>query len=156
MGLFTGFSVISGIELIYWIWFKVTFKDSFLLISIRFSSQVVFHKKDQVAPVNEPEAPPPTPQPPCCSACENSVPATKMQEVEKELQDQQITLESQKSTLENQQKEIEELKLAVRMNTFSEAGRVFDTVFKPPPTIAEEAEEEVKEETTSNEVSLAK
>ena len=155
MGLFTGFSVISGIELIYWIWFKVTFKDSFLLISIRFSSQVVFHKKDQVAPVNEPEAPPPPP-PPCCSACENSVPATKMQEVEKELQDQQITLESQKSTLENQQKEIEELKLAVRMNTFSEAGRVFDTVFKPPPTIAEEAEEEVKEETTSNEVSLAK
>lgn len=26
MGLFTGFSVISGIELIYWIWFKVTFE----------------------------------------------------------------------------------------------------------------------------------
>ena len=77
-----------------------------------------------------------------------------MQEVEKELQDQQITLESQKSTLENQQKEIEELKLAVKMNTFSEAGRVFDTVFKPPPTIAEEAEEEVKEEEekTANEV----
>ena len=156
MGLFTGFSVISGIELIYWIWFKVTFLNTFLLISIRFSSQVVFHKKDQVVPVNEPEAPPPPPPPACCSACENSVSATKMQEVEKELQDQQITLESQKSTLENQQKDIEELKLAVRMNTFSEAGRVFDTVFKPPPTIAEEADEEVKEETTSNEVSLAK
>ena len=37
MGLFTGFSVISGFEILYWIWFKV-----------------VFHKKDvQVAP--EPE-----------------------------------------------------------------------------------------------------
>ena len=53
--------------------------------------------------------------------------------------------------MENQQKEIEELKLAVKMNTFSEAGRdfleagrVFDTVFKPPPTIVEEAEEEFK------------
>ena len=124
--------------------------------SIRFSSQVVFHKKDQVVPVNEPEAPPPPPPAVCCSACENSVPATKMQEVEKELQDQQITLESQKSTLENQQKEIEELKLAVKLNTFSEAGRVFDTVFKPPPTIAEEAEEELKEEKASNEVVLAR
>ena len=80
-----------------------------------------------------------------------------MEEVEKELQDQQSTLESQKSTLENQQREIEELKLAVKMNSFSEAGRVFDTVFKPPPTIAEEAEEEVKEEEekTSIEVYLS-
>ena len=25
MGLFTGFSVISGIEIIYWLWFKVVF-----------------------------------------------------------------------------------------------------------------------------------
>ena len=81
-----------------------------------------------------------------------------MEEVEKELQDQQITLESQKSTLENQQREIEELKLAVKMNSISEAGRVFDTVFKPPPTIAEEAEEEVvkeEEEKTSIEVYLS-
>ena len=80
-----------------------------------------------------------------------------MGEVEKELQDQQITLESQKSTLETQQREIEELKLAMKMNSFSEAGRVFDTVFKPPPTIAEEAEEEVNEEQekTSNEVYLS-
>ena len=34
MGLFTGFSVISGFEILYWVWFKV-----------------LFHKKDvQVAP----------------------------------------------------------------------------------------------------------
>ena len=25
MGLFTGFSVISGIEILYWLWFKVLF-----------------------------------------------------------------------------------------------------------------------------------
>lgn len=25
MGLFTGFSVISGIEVLYWLWFKVVF-----------------------------------------------------------------------------------------------------------------------------------
>ena len=81
-----------------------------------------------------------------------------MQEVEKELQEQQTSLESQKSTLENQQKEIEELKLAIKMNSFSEAGRVFDTVFKPPPTIAEEAEDEVKEEQEkpANEVFLGR
>ena len=124
-----------------------------LHISVKSLFQVVFHKKDQVVPVNEPEAPTPA----CCAACENSVSATKMEEVEKELQDQQSTLESQKSALENQQREIEELKLAVKMNSFSEAGRVFDTVFKPPPTIAEEAEEEVKEEEekTSIEVYLS-
>ena len=80
-----------------------------------------------------------------------------MEEVEKELLDQQITLESQKSALETQQREIEELKLAVKMNSFSEAGRVFDTVFKPPPTMAEEAGEEVNEEQekTSNEVYIS-
>ena len=36
MGLFTGFSVISGIEIIYWLWFKV-----------------VFNKKSKVAPESE-------------------------------------------------------------------------------------------------------
>ena len=58
MGLFTGFSVISGIELLYWIIFKVV---SFLKISVtlfldyplqrsQFHNwsvlQVFFHKKD--------------------------------------------------------------------------------------------------------------
>lgn len=38
MGLFTGFSVISGIEIIYWLWFKV-----------------VFNKKSKVAPESENE-----------------------------------------------------------------------------------------------------
>ena len=39
MGLFTGFSVISGFEILYWVWFKV-----------------LFHKKDvQVAPATEKE-----------------------------------------------------------------------------------------------------
>ena len=39
MGLFTGFSVISGFEILYWVWFKV-----------------LFHKKDvQVAPTPENE-----------------------------------------------------------------------------------------------------
>ena len=39
MGLFTGFSVISGFEILYWVWFKV-----------------LFHKKDvQVAPETEKE-----------------------------------------------------------------------------------------------------
>ena len=69
-----------------------------------------------------------------------------MQQVKKELQDQQNILESQRSALESQQQELEELKLSIKMNSFSEAGRVFDTVFKPPPTIEEEAEEELKEE----------
>ena len=36
MGLFTGFSVISGMEIIYWLWFKV-----------------VFNKKSKVAPEEE-------------------------------------------------------------------------------------------------------
>ena len=27
MGLFTGFSVISGIEILYWLWFKVISKS---------------------------------------------------------------------------------------------------------------------------------
>ena len=36
MGLFTGFSVISGMEIIYWLWFKV-----------------VFNKKTKVAPEDE-------------------------------------------------------------------------------------------------------
>ena len=36
MGLFTGFSVISGMEIIYWLWFKV-----------------VFNKKSKVAPEDE-------------------------------------------------------------------------------------------------------
>ena len=34
MGLFTGFSVISGIEILYWLWFKV-----------------VFHRKNEVSPL---------------------------------------------------------------------------------------------------------
>ena len=39
MGLFTGFSVISGFEILYWVWFKV-----------------LFHKKDvQVEPETEKE-----------------------------------------------------------------------------------------------------
>ena len=37
MGLFTGFSVISGIEILYWLWFKI-----------------IFHQKDhEVAPEDE-------------------------------------------------------------------------------------------------------
>ena len=36
MGLFTGFSVISGIEILYWLWFKV-----------------VFHRKNEVGPTEE-------------------------------------------------------------------------------------------------------
>lgn len=28
MGLFTGFSVISGIEILYWLWFKVLFRKA--------------------------------------------------------------------------------------------------------------------------------
>ena len=36
MGLFTGFSVISGIEILYWLWFKV-----------------IFNKKGKVAPGGE-------------------------------------------------------------------------------------------------------
>ena len=106
--------------------------------------QVIFHKKDQVAPIEEPKEPP---APVCCGACDISASAAKIQEVEKELQDQQSVLASQKTALEDQQKEIEELKMAVKLNNFSDAGRVFDSVFKPPPTIAEEVEEEVKEET---------
>ena len=39
MGLFTGFSVISGIEIIYWLWFKV-----------------VFNKKSKVTPEDENDA----------------------------------------------------------------------------------------------------
>ena len=105
--------------------------------------QVIFHKKDQVAPIEEPKEPP---APVCCGACDSSASVAKIQEVEKELQDQQSVLQSQKTALEDQQKEIEELKMAVKLNNFSEAGRVFDTVFKPPPTIAEEVEEELKEE----------
>ena len=60
MGLFTGFSVISGIELLYWIIFKVIFfcnlQISLCRFSTRFlcagvlvqffSAQVFFHKKD--------------------------------------------------------------------------------------------------------------
>ena len=29
MGLFTGFSLISGLEILYWLWFKVRFSDWF-------------------------------------------------------------------------------------------------------------------------------
>ena len=36
MGLFTGFSVISGIEILYWLWFKV-----------------IFNKKGKIAPEGE-------------------------------------------------------------------------------------------------------
>ena len=38
MGLFTGFSVISGLEIIYWLWFKV-----------------LIHRKNSVAPSTSPE-----------------------------------------------------------------------------------------------------
>ena len=38
MGLFTGFSVISGIEILYWLWFKV-----------------VFHRKNEVSPIEKSE-----------------------------------------------------------------------------------------------------
>ena len=47
MGLFTGFSVISGIELLYWIIFKVTEKTENRELKITFlPRQVFFHKKD--------------------------------------------------------------------------------------------------------------
>ena len=47
MGLFTGFSVISGIELLYWIIFKVTEKTENRGLKITFlPRQVFFHKKD--------------------------------------------------------------------------------------------------------------
>ena len=47
MGLFTGFSVISGIELLYWIIFKVTEKTENRELKIAFlPRQVFFHKKD--------------------------------------------------------------------------------------------------------------
>ena len=143
MGLFTGFSVISGIEIIYWIWFKVLLLQAHNRVFIVCFPQVIFHKKDQVAPIEEPKEPP---APVCCGACDSSASVAKIQEVEKELQDQQSVLQSQKTALEDQQKEIEELKIAVKLNNFSEAGRVFDSVFKPPPTIVEEVEEELKEE----------
>ena len=143
MGLFTGFSVISGIEIIYWIWFKVLLLQTHNQVFIVCFPQVIFHKKDQVAPIEEPKEPP---APVCCGACDSSASAAKIQEVEKELQDQQSVLQSQKTALEDQQKEIEELMMTVKLNNFSEAGRVFDSVFKPPPTIAEEVEEELKEE----------
>ena len=39
MGLFTGFSVISGIEILYWLWFKVM---------IPWSCMVIVSKKDEV------------------------------------------------------------------------------------------------------------
>ena len=38
MGLFTGFSVISGMEIIYWLWFKV-----------------LLHKRNAVSPSDQPE-----------------------------------------------------------------------------------------------------
>ena len=47
MGLFTGFSVISGIELLYWIIFKVIEKTENRGLKITFlPRQVFFHKKD--------------------------------------------------------------------------------------------------------------
>ena len=37
--------------------------DALGLLTLKFSPQVVFHKKDQVVPVSQPEAPPPPPSP---------------------------------------------------------------------------------------------
>ena len=49
MGLFTGFSVISSIELLYWIWFKVVIYICELTApqKILNDRQVIFHKKDE-------------------------------------------------------------------------------------------------------------
>ena len=35
MGLFTGFSLISGLEIIYWLWFKVMYSLYLILILFR-------------------------------------------------------------------------------------------------------------------------
>ena len=48
MGLFTGFSVISGIEILYWLWFKV--------ISWLFSAKKDLDSEFRVTISNQPNA----------------------------------------------------------------------------------------------------
>ena len=55
MGLFTGFSVISSIELLYWIWFKVIHLEPVRIISTHLWAQVIFHKKDDASPKDNKE-----------------------------------------------------------------------------------------------------
>ena len=51
MGLFTGFSLISGLEIIYWLWFKVILKKCVYLCSfVHFTFKVLLRDDNKVEP----------------------------------------------------------------------------------------------------------
>jgi len=124
MGLFTGFSVISSIELLYWIWFKV-----------------IFHKKDDASPKDNKEE---LGWRERRSQSSDDVEITDVNDNEDKIADAEAatspmeancnTCSGAKANIEKLEalgQELDDLKKALSTAT-GQAGTVFDVVFAPP------------------------